>query len=67
MVDGACVVNGVPLRLIDADNGFTATVDAIGLYVVVDLPNRTQIIGSDAESIADVLDGAVRQLRQVGQ
>lgn len=57
----------LPLRLIDADDGFTASVDAIGQYVVVDLPNRTQIIGSDAEAMADVLDGAVRQLRQVGQ
>ena len=58
-------MNGTPLRLIDADDGFAVTVATIGPYVVIDLPNRTQVVGMDADAIADVLEGAVHELRAV--
>lgn len=56
-------MNGIPLRLLDADDGFTIAVEKVGTYVVVDLPKRTQIVGSDAEAIAEAFEQAARDLR----
>lgn len=56
-------MNGTPLRLIDGDDGFAITVGHIGPYTVVDLPGRVQIIGSDAEAMAEVFEVAARELR----